>query len=94
MYQETGKITLFYRGIILNESLIQQYWRKTIKIIVISGYISFVLEAWREDHLEVSGKLRNKGIGLEIPATYTFQLHKKLSGSVEASAIPFQSCYD
>ena len=49
MYQGTGKITSFYRGIILNESPIQRYWRKTIKIIVISGYISFVLEAWRRE---------------------------------------------
>ena len=36
-------------------------------------------------------KRRDKGIGLEIPATYTFQLHKKLSGLIEASAIPFCS---
>ena len=98
MYQGTGKITSFYRGIVLNESPIQRYWRKTIKIIVISGYIEFVLEAWREDHCqsvwESEGTRASLRIGLEIPATSTFQLHKKLSGLVEASVISFQSCDD
>ena len=40
--------------------------------------------------VRLSGKQRNKGIGLEIPATYTFQLHRKLFGS-RLKRLPFLS---
>ena len=39
--------------------------------------VSFIFETWRQISVQVTGKRRNKGIGLEIPATYPFCLKKE-----------------
>ena len=72
MYQRTGKITSFYRGVVLNESPIQQYWRKTIKIVDISGYISFVLEAWKEGRRQNVWKTTEQGHRFGDPSNLYF----------------------
>ena len=72
MYQWTDKITSFYWGIVLNESPIQQYWRNTIKISVILGYISFVLEAWREDRHQSVWKMKEQGHRFGDPSNLYF----------------------
>ena len=75
MYQGTGKITSFYRGIILNKSPIQRYWRKTIKIIVISGYISLVLEAWRKDRRQNVWKMKEQVHRFGDPSNLFCSIH-------------------
>ena len=62
---------------------------KQSKLSLCRGIFHLFVKHGGKIAVRMSGKRRNKGIDLEIPATYTFQLHKKLSGSVEASAIPF-----
>ena len=63
---------------------------KQSKLSSYRGIFHLFLEHGGKFAVRLSGKQRNKGIGLEIPATYTFQLHRKLFGS-RLKRLPFLS---